>query len=73
MKILTIKPGTKIRTKKYERIWVDKFLNQEGIVIGAGHESGWIRIQVLGTKFDVVPQEIELVKPLKLKRFSAWK
>ena len=70
MKILTIKPGTKIRTKQYKREWGDR-LNMEGFVVGSGRQTGWIRIEVTGYRFDVHPKEIEVIK--LPKKFNAWK
>lgn len=73
MKILTYKPGTKIRTKKkMKRNWNRSYLNKEGVVVGAGDSSGCIKVKVLNITFDVRPEEIELIKPLRLKKFSAW-
>jgi hypothetical protein len=74
MKVLTFKPGTKIITRKHNlRSWAKDYLDVEGVVVGAGDKPGWIKIKVKLHTFDVVPAEIELVKPIKLKSFSAWK
>lgn len=76
MKIITFKPGTKIRTKKHKRGWATGYLNKEGVVIGASPANfGMIRVILneFGGPFDVYPEEIELIKPFKLKRCRPWK
>ncbi len=75
MKILTIKPGTKIRTKQGGRPWNKALLNKEGVVVGSSHYDSprMITVRVLGDVFSLYSDEFELIKPLRLKKFSAWK
>ncbi len=77
MKMLTIKPGTKVRTKSKinqlkRRYWSVAFCNSWGTVVGTG-KPGMIKISMRGHIFDVWPEELVLNKPIKLKKFSAWK
>lgn len=73
------KIGTKVRTKKsYKRGIMKVWTGVEGIIIGRcyGGTMWLVRACSKDGRTSILSwhtEELEIIKPLKLKKFSAWK
>ena len=78
-----MKPGTRIKVREVNRRLARVVIGKTGYVIKKDetHEYAtryatdkWVRVALgFGNMFYLQSEELEIIEPIKLKKFSAWK